>query len=54
MSSAEGLEFDSVILTGLEEGLVPFFRSKKDPKELAEERRKFYILITRARQFVDC
>jgi len=52
MSSAKGLEFDVVILTGLEEGLVPFWLSTKDPRELAEERRKFYVSITRARRAV--
>lgn len=52
MSSAKGLEFDVVILTGLEEGLVPFWPSTRDPKEMAEERRKFYVSITRARQSV--
>jgi DNA helicase II / ATP-dependent DNA helicase PcrA len=52
MSSAKGLEFDVVILTGLEEGLVPFWSSTKDPRELAEERRKFYVSITRARRAV--
>ncbi len=52
MSSAKGLEFDVVILLGLDEGLVPFWPSTKDPRELAEERRKFYVSITRARRSV--
>ncbi|MPZ68785.1 MAG: AAA family ATPase [Actinobacteria bacterium] len=52
MSSAKGLEFDVVIMTALEEGLVPFYWSTQDPKELAEERRKFYVSITRARREV--
>lgn len=52
MSSAKGLEFDVVILVGLEEGLVPFWTSIREPRELAEERRKFYVSITRARRAV--
>ena len=45
---AKGLEFDAVFMPRLEEGIVPFKRSKS-PDEIAEERRLFYVGITRAR-----
>ncbi|MFW5643936.1 MAG: ATP-dependent helicase, partial [Alkalispirochaeta sp.] len=46
MHNTKGLEFDRVIITGLEEGLFP---REDDPEELEEERRLFYVAITRAR-----
>ncbi|MBI4669699.1 MAG: ATP-dependent helicase [Elusimicrobia bacterium] len=46
---AKGLEFKAVFLTGLEEGLFPFKISKTDPGELEEERRLFYVAMTRAK-----
>ena len=44
---AKGLEFDSVIITGLERGLVPISHADT-PAERAEERRLFYVALTRA------
>ncbi|MBI4369697.1 MAG: ATP-dependent helicase [Elusimicrobia bacterium] len=46
---AKGLEFKAVFLTGLEEGLFPFKVSKTNPRELEEERRIFYVGMTRAK-----
>ncbi|HIU80545.1 MAG TPA: UvrD-helicase domain-containing protein [Candidatus Coproplasma excrementipullorum] len=48
--SVKGLEFDNVIICGLEDGIMPSSRSENDPKSLEEERRLMYVAITRARK----
>jgi DNA helicase-2/ATP-dependent DNA helicase PcrA len=48
MHNAKGLEFPLVFVTGLEDGLFPLARSYEDPDLLEEERRLFYVAITRA------
>ena len=49
MHNTKGLEFDVVVVTGLEDGLFP--RSGDElPEELEEERRLFYVSVTRARE----
>jgi DNA helicase II / ATP-dependent DNA helicase PcrA len=50
--SAKGLEYKSVILGGLEEDLFPSFMSKDTPDGMDEERRLFYVAITRAEEFL--
>jgi len=46
--SAKGLEFKHVVIAGMEEGLFPLERTRMNPKELEEERRLFYVALTRA------
>ncbi|MBN2664103.1 MAG: UvrD-helicase domain-containing protein [Bacteroidales bacterium] len=46
--ASKGLEFKAVFIGGVEEGLFPSFRSITDPKEIEEERRLFYVAITRS------
>jgi len=46
--SAKGLEFPSIFVVGLEENLFPSFMSMSTPDQLEEERRLFYVAITRA------
>jgi DNA helicase-2/ATP-dependent DNA helicase PcrA len=50
MHSAKGLEFRQVYLAGMEEGLFPSKMSMNTDKELEEERRLFYVALTRAEQ----
>lgn len=52
LHSAKGLEFPVVIITGLEEGLFPLYSSMDNPEELEEERRLFYVGVTRAEKKV--
>ncbi len=48
LHNAKGLEFPVVFITGLEDGLFPLARAYDDPALLEEERRLFYVGITRA------
>jgi len=50
--SAKGLEFKSVFLVGLEEKLFPSFMSMDTAEAIEEERRLFYVAITRAEQYL--
>jgi len=51
--AAKGLEWPIVHLAGVEQGLVPIGRAKT-PEALAEERRLFYVAVTRAEQQLHC
>ncbi len=52
--AAKGLEFETVFVTGLEEGLFPHERDESDNVDSEEERRLFYVALTRAQKKVYC
>ena len=49
LHTAKGLEFPQVFIIGLDEHYLPHSRSRDDPEEMAEERRLFYVGLTRAK-----
>lgn len=49
--SAKGLEFETVCVVGLEEEIFPGHQAKYSPREQEEERRLFYVALTRAKKY---
>jgi DNA helicase-2/ATP-dependent DNA helicase PcrA len=52
MTSSKSLEFDLVLILGMDQKAVPHFASFGDTEKMAEDRRKFYVSLTRARDEV--
>jgi DNA helicase-2/ATP-dependent DNA helicase PcrA len=52
LHSAKGLEYQTVFLVGMEEGIFPGYKSMDNPQDLEEERRICYVGITRAKRFL--
>lgn len=49
--AAKGLEFEAVFVTGMEDELFPNVNARYYPKEMEEERRLFYVAVTRAKKY---
>ncbi|MBV6341248.1 UvrD-helicase domain-containing protein [Candidatus Magnetobacterium casense] len=52
LHNVKGLEFSIVFITGLEDGLLPYFKATETTEELNEERRLFYMGMTRAKDIL--
>jgi DNA helicase-2/ATP-dependent DNA helicase PcrA len=50
--AAKGLEFEAIFLVGMEENLFPSYMSMSTPEQIDEERRLFYVAITRAKKYL--
>ncbi|MBW2366232.1 MAG: ATP-dependent helicase, partial [Deltaproteobacteria bacterium] len=50
MHASKGLEFNVVFIVGCEDGYIPFVKNERKPTDINEERRLFYVAMTRARE----
>ncbi|MBW1985572.1 MAG: ATP-dependent helicase, partial [Deltaproteobacteria bacterium] len=50
MHASKGLEFNVVFIVGCEDGYIPFVKNESKPTDINEERRLFYVAMTRARE----
>lgn len=48
--SSKGLEFEVVVMLGMEEGSFPYYRNVDNPEKLEEDRRLFFVCLTRAKR----
>ncbi|PRS35508.1 ATP-dependent helicase [Bacillus sp. NMCC4] len=48
--SSKGLEFEVVIMLGMEDGTFPYYLNVNDPKKLSEDRRVFFVCVSRAKR----
>ncbi len=53
MHAAKGLEFEHVIIIGAEDGIIPHNLSMDESRDIEEERRLFFVALTRAKQQID-
>lgn len=52
MNSSKGREFTHVLIPGMDQNHIPSYHVDRDPSQLPEERRKFYVSLTRAKESV--
>ncbi len=52
LHATKGLEFPVIFIAGCEEGILPYFKTMANPQEIEEERRLFYVGMTRAKNLL--
>uniref|UniRef100_A0A7C4EJI5 DNA 3'-5' helicase n=1 Tax=Thermodesulfovibrio aggregans TaxID=86166 RepID=A0A7C4EJI5_9BACT len=52
LHATKGLEFPVIFIAGCEEGILPYFKAMENPQEVEEERRLFYVGMTRAKNLL--